>query len=159
MILIRNINKSDNPLIAAIIRKCLEEFNANKCGTVYFDDSTDHLYELFRTPNSVYFIAEEDGKILGGGGIFPSKGLPADTCELVKMYLVPEARGTGLGANIINKSIDFAKQQGFKRIYLESMPELKKAISVYEKFGFEYIYEPIGETGHHGCDVWMTKNI
>ena len=30
---------------------------------------------------------------------------------------------------------------------------------VYEKFGFEYIYEPIGETGHHGCDVWMTKNI
>jgi putative acetyltransferase len=159
MILIRNINKSDNPLIAAIIRKCLEEFNANKCGTVYFDDSTDHLYELFQTPNSVYFIAEEDEKILGGGGIFPSKGLPADTCELVKMYLVPEARGTGLGANIINKSIEFAKQQGFKRIYLESMPELKRAISVYEKFGFEYIYEPIGETGHHGCDVWMTKNI
>jgi putative acetyltransferase len=159
MIQIRNINKNDNPFIAAIIRKCLEEFNANKCGTVYFDKSTDHLYELFQTPHSVYFIAEEDGKILGGGGIFPSKGLPADTCELVKMYLLPEARGTGLGATIINKSIEFAKQQGFKRIYLESMPELKKAISVYEKFGFEYICEPIGETGHHGCDVWMTKNI
>ena len=159
MISIRNINKNDNPFIAAIIRKCLEEFNANKCGTVYYDDSTDHLYELFQTPNSVYFIAEEDGKVLGGGGIFPSKGLPADTCELVKMYLVPEARGTGLGATIINKSIEFAKQQGFKRIYLESMPELKRAISVYEKFGFEYIYEAIGETGHHGCDVWMTKNI
>jgi putative acetyltransferase len=159
MINIRNIQLEDNTAIAAIIRKCLEEFNANKCGTVYFDDSTDHLYELFQTPNSVYFIAEEDGKILGGGGIFPSKGLPADTCELVKMYLVPEARGTGLGANIINTSIEFAKKQGFKRIYLESMPELKRAISVYEKFGFEYIYEPIGETGHHGCDVWMTKNI
>lgn len=159
MISIREIRKEDNPVIAAIIRSCLEEFNANKCGTVYYDDTTDHLFELFQTPKSVYFIAEQDGKILGGGGIFPSKGLPIDTCELVKMYLLPEARGTGLGATIINKSIEFAKQQGFKRIYLESMPELKRAISVYEKFGFEYIYEPIGETGHHGCDVWMTKNI
>lgn len=156
---IRNIKPEDNPIIASIIRGCLEEFNANKCGTVYYDESTDHLYELFQTANSTYFIAEENGKIVGGGGIFPSKGLPDDTCELVKMYLLPEARGTGLGAMIINKSIDFAKQLGYKRIYLESMPELKKAISVYEKFGFEYIYEPIGETGHHGCNVWMTKNI
>lgn len=159
MINIRQIQKEDNAAIASIIRACLEEFNANKCGTVYFDKSTDHLYELFQTPQSIYFIAEKDGMIVGGGGIFPSKGLPSDTCELVKMYLKPAARGTGLGATIINQSIAFAKQQGFKRIYLESMPELKRAISVYEKFGFEYIYEPIGETGHHGCDVWMTKNI
>lgn len=156
---IRNITQEDNPHIAAIIRSCLEEFNANKCGTVYFDASTDHLYELFQTPNSIYFIAEEEGKILGGGGIFPSRGLPEDTCELVKMYLLPECRGKGIGAAIINKAIDFAREKGFKRIYLESMPELKKAISVYEKFGFEYIHEPIGDTGHHGCDVWMTKMI
>ena len=156
---IRNITPEDNPHIAAIIRSCLEEFNANKCGTVYYDASTDHLYELFQTPNSIYFIAEEEGKILGGGGIFPSRGLPEDTCELVKMYLLPECRGKGIGAAIINKAIDFAREKGFKRIYLESMPELKKAISVYEKFGFEYIHEPIGDTGHHGCDVWMTKMI
>ena len=159
MIHLRKIAPEDNHQIASIIRSCLEEFNANKCGTVYFDETTDHLYELFQTPKSIYFIAEVDGKLVGGGGIFPSKGLPSDTCELVKMYLLPEARGTGLGASIINKSIEFAQQQEFKRIYLESMPELKRAISVYEKFGFEYIHEAIGETGHHGCDVWMTKNI
>jgi putative acetyltransferase len=75
------------------------------------------------------------------------------------MYLLPEARGKSIGASIINKSIEFAREQGFKRIYLESMPELKRAIGVYEKFGFEYIYEPIGDTGHHGCNVWMTKHI
>jgi putative acetyltransferase len=156
---IRNIQPQDNAAIASIIRKCLEEFNANKCGTVYYDETTDHLYELFQTPQSTYFIAEENNMILGGGGIFPSKGLPEDTCELVKMYLLPEARGKGIGAAIINKSIEFATSNGFKRIYLESMPELKKAISVYEKFGFEYIYEPIGDTGHHGCDIWMTKQL
>jgi putative acetyltransferase len=108
---LRKIAPEDNPQIASIIRSCLEEFNANKCGTVYFDETTDHLYELFQTPKSIYFIAEVDGKLVGGGGIFPSKGLPSDTCELVKMYLLPEARGTGLGASIINKSIEFAQQQ------------------------------------------------
>lgn len=159
MVTIRNIQPSDNASIAAIIRSCLEEFNANKCGTVYYDSSTDHLYELFQTTSSVYFVVEKDGSILGGGGIFPSKGLPKDTCELVKMYLLPEARGTGLGARIISMCIEFAKQQGFRKLYLESMPELKKAIRVYEKFGFEYIDEPLGETGHHGCDVWMMKNL
>jgi putative acetyltransferase len=159
MVKLRTIEPADNTQIATIIRSCLEEFNANKCGTVYFDKSTDHLYELFQTTKSIYFIAEEDGKMLGGGGIFPSNGLPIDTCELVKMYLLPEARGKSIGASIINKSIEFAREQGFKRIYLESMPELKRAIGVYEKFGFEYIYEPIGDTGHHGCNVWMTKHI
>ena len=157
--IIRKIEPNDNPVIASIIRSCLEEFNANKCGTVYFDKSTDQLFELFQTPNSIYFIAEENGIVLGGGGIFPSKGLPEDTCELVKMYLLPEARGRGLGAKIINKAIDFAREKGYKRIYLESMPELKRAINVYEKFGFQYIHEPVGDTGHHGCDVWMTKKI
>jgi putative acetyltransferase len=38
-----------NTAIAAIIRAALEEFGANKPGTVYFDSSTDALYELFNT--------------------------------------------------------------------------------------------------------------
>ena len=50
-----------------------------------------------KTKNSVYYVAQYQDLILGGGGIFPSDGLPYDTCELVKMYLVPEARGLRTG--------------------------------------------------------------
>jgi putative acetyltransferase len=39
------------------------------------------------------------------------------------------------------------------------MSELKQAIGVYEKFGFDYLNKPLGNTGHFGCDVWMLKNI
>lgn len=156
---IRKIELKDNQSIAAIIRSCLEEFGANKPGTVYYDDSTDHLFELFSFEKSVYYIAEFNGKVVGGGGIFPSDGLAEDTCELVKMYLMPEVRNMGLGARIITNCIAFAKQTHYKRIYLESMPELKRAISVYEKFGFNYLTSPLGNTGHHGCSVWMSLEL
>jgi putative acetyltransferase len=149
-IMVRKIELKDNQLIASIIRSCLEEFGANKPGTVYYDKTTDHLFELFSTEKSVYFIAELNGQVVGGGGIFPSDGLTEDTCELVKMYLKPEVRKMGLGAKIISNCIEFAGENGYKRIYLESMPELKRAISVYEKFGFSYLSNPMGNTGHHG---------
>ena len=45
---IRKIEPTDNEALAKIIRDALTEFKANKPGTVYFDDSTDHLYELFK---------------------------------------------------------------------------------------------------------------
>jgi putative acetyltransferase len=153
---IRRIQPADNAALALIIRTTLEEFGANHPGTVYYDDTTDALYELFSsTPRSVYFVAETDQKILGGGGIFPSPGLPADTCELVKMYLVPEARNIGLGRTIIQKAIDFAKSEDYQNIYLESMPELKQALKAYERFGFKYLDAPMGNTGHFGCDLHM----
>ena len=158
-IMVRKIELKDNRLIASIIRSCLEEFGANKPGTVYYDKTTDHLFELFSTEKSVYFIAELNGQVVGGGGIFPSDGLTEDTCELVKMYLKPEVRKMGLGAKIISNCIEFAGENGYKRIYLESMPELKRAISVYEKFGFSYLSNPMGNTGHHGCSVWMCLEL
>ena len=87
-----------NKALAIIIRAALEEFGANKPGTVYFDDSTDHLYELFSgTPQSLYYVALDGDTVLGGAGIFPTEGLGETTCELGKMYVTPDARGTGLG--------------------------------------------------------------
>jgi putative acetyltransferase len=35
------------------------------------------------------------------------------------------------------------------------MPELTKALGIYEKFGFKYLNGPMGNTGHFGCDKWM----
>jgi putative acetyltransferase len=159
-ITIRKIKHDDNPFIATIIRSTLEEFSANKPGTVYFDETTDALYELFHSaPGSIYYIAEYDHKILGGGGIFPSPGLPNGTCELVKMYLLPQARGIGLGRAMILKCLEFAREAGYKTVYLETMPELKNALKAYEKLGFQYIDHPIGATGHFGCDLFMTKSL
>lgn len=155
---IRLIQSSDNPKLASIIRNTLVEFGANHPGTVYFDSSTDNLFGIFQELRSVYFVAEnEKGEVVGGGGIYPTSGLPDDTCELVKMYLLPNARGIGLGRTIIEKCLEAAANLGFKQVYLESMPELKQALKVYEKIGFTYLCSPMGNSGHFGCDLYMLK--
>jgi putative acetyltransferase len=156
---IRLIQPTDNAALAVIIRDSLSEFGANKPGTVFYDPTTDALYELFQSPGSFYLVAENSNQLLGGAGIFPSAGLPTGVCELVKMYLHKAARGKGLGRLLINQCLEKAKTLGYKKVYLETMPELGKAVSVYEKFGFSYLNGPMGNTGHFGCDVWMIKEL
>jgi putative acetyltransferase len=158
-IIIRQIELRDNEALAKVIRTALAEFGANKPGTVYFDPTTDHLFELFQVPGAVYFIAEQAGNLLGGGGIYPTNGLPDKTCELVKLYLDAAARGTGLGKQLLLKAMDWAKENGYNQVYLESMPELAKAVSIYENVGFTRINQPLGNSGHDGCDIWMTKQL
>ncbi|MES2645480.1 MAG: GNAT family N-acetyltransferase [Bacteroidota bacterium] len=158
-ITIRPINENDNAAIAIIIRNSLKEFGANHPGTVYYDESTDHLSDVFRKEGSFYFVAEAAGKLLGGGGIYPTDGLPAGVCELVKMYLHPEARGLGLGKKLMQYCLDKAKTYGYQQIYLETMPELIKAVPMYEKFGFEYLKGPMGNSGHFGCAIQMLKKL
>ena len=156
---IRPIEPGDNRAIATIIRQTLTEFGANKPGTVYYDDSTDHLFELFREAGSAYFIAEMNGEIVGGAGIFPTAGLPANTAELVKMYLLPQARGIGLGKKLMETATDKARELGYENLYLETMPELRQAIKAYEKAGFSYLDKAVGESCHTGCEIWMQKAI
>ncbi len=156
---IRTIQPSDNQALAVIIRNALAEFGANKPGTVYYDATTDALYELFQKQGSIYFVASENNQLIGGAGIYPSPGLPPDTCELVKMYLAPAARGKGIGKMLIEKALQFASDTGYRNVYIETMPELRKAMTVYEKFGFRYLDGPMGDTGHFGCEVWMLKSL
>lgn len=156
---IRLIKQEDNPVIAAIIRAVLTEFKANKPGTVYYDPTTDDLYNLFSEPFSGYHILEEDGQIMGGAGIYPTASLPHGCCELVKLYLLPEARGKGYGQLLIAQCFESARENGFFEVYLETMPELKMAVGLYEKCGFTYLSGPMGNSGHFGCDLWMLKML
>jgi putative acetyltransferase len=94
-----------------------------------------------------------DGRIVGGAGIFPTQGLNEDTCELVKMYLVPWARGKGLGKLLMKKCLESATELGYNKIYLETMPELDNALPMYERFGFTYLQGPWGNSGHSGCKL------
>jgi putative acetyltransferase len=157
---IRPIIREDNAALASIVRSALAEFGANKPGTVYFDPTTDDLYTLFQTAGSFYWVAlGEAGQVLGGAGLYPTSGLPDGYAELVKMYLSPEARGQGLGGKLIQQVLAGAIEQGYHHVYLETLPELRKAVQVYEQFGFQYLSGPLGDSGHFGCDVWMLKSL
>lgn len=157
--IIRLIEDKDNEAVAHIIQRTLEEFGANQPGTVYYDRNIWTLSNLHKDKRSIYFVIEEDNNVLGGGGIYPTKGLCPDTAELVKLYTLPEVRGKGYGKLLINKCIEFARQKGYKHIYLESMEELSMAVKIYERLGFRHLNAPMGESGHNYCKIWMLKDL
>lgn len=158
-ITIRPIQAEDNKHIARIIREVLTEFKANKPGTAYFDTSLDELHTVFISPLAGYWVLEQDGSIIGGAGIYPTNGLPANYCELVKLYLLPAGRGKGLGRQLIQQCFDAARGLGCTHMYLETMPELTAAIPLYERMGFTYLQQALGASGHFGCSVWMLKEL
>src|SRR5208337_17939 len=150
----RTIEKKDNYFIAELIRNVFREFKIDKPGTVYTDPTTDNLFELFEVPKSKYWICEENGIILGGCGIYPTKGLPDGCAELVKYYVSNESRGKGIGKELMQRSFDSAIEFRYKQLYLESLPELEKAVAIYEKAGFKKIDKPLGNSGHYACNIW-----
>ena len=156
---IRKIQSADNPFLAKIIRSAFHDFNAPHEGTVYEDPTTDHLFELFSSTNSVCWVAEIDGYIAGCCGVFPTPELPEACVELVKFYLSANARGKGIGKALMEKCFESAREFGFCQIYLESLPEFYKAVSIYEKLGFRSIDHPMGKSGHPGCNIWMLKDL
>lgn len=159
-VVIRENRAEDNAVLPQIIRKSFHDFEVkNTSGTVYTDPTTDDLYALFQTEKSALFVAEEDGLVLGCCGIFPTNNLPEDTTELAKFYLSKEARGKGIGKLLLEKCLEKAQDLGYKKVYLESIPEFSKAVSIYEKQGFQYLQKPLGNSGHSGCDLWMIKEL
>jgi putative acetyltransferase len=158
-IIFRPIEQRDNREIADLIRTVFREFKIDKPGTVYFDPTTDDLFKLFREKGSYYWIAEEEGVIIGGCGLYPTPGLPAGCAELVKLYLSASQRGKGTGWKLMEKTFMKARELGYTQLYLESLPELGKAINLYETTGFKRINKALGNSGHFGCDIWMVKDL
>lgn len=156
---IRKIEKEDNAQIAKVIRAIFHELDAPKVGTAYADPILDTLYEVYQMPRSVYYVVENDGKVVGGCGIAPLENGEAAVCELQKMYFAPEIRGTGFAEKIIEKCLEFAKNQDFELCYIETLSFMTTAQKLYKRLGFENIDCPMGNTGHNSCEVWMTKKL
>lgn len=161
MFRIRTIQAQDNSAIAAIIRKVSAEFGlAAESGFAVADPILDNLYAVYTQPNSQYWVIEnEQGTILGGGGLSPLKGSD-DILEIQKMYFLAELRGHGFAAKILEKCFEFARNNQFQACYLETTASLGQAVKLYEKKGFKHLEAPKGNTGHsQACEIWMLKNV
>lgn len=157
--IIRLIEKKDNPQIAKVIRTVLEDFKVPKVGTAYADTSLDCMFETYQKPKVAYFVVEENNKIIGGAGVAKLDNYEGNVCELQKMYFLPEARGRGIGAQMMEFCLAKAREFGFEKIYLETMEYMTHAQKLYKQAGFEYIESAMGDTGHYSCPVHMLKTL
>jgi putative acetyltransferase len=157
--IIRAIKKEDNQAVAQLIRSVFDEMEIPKVGTAYEDPYLDLMFEEYNKPQSVYFVVENNSKIVGCAGIAKLENGDPEICELQKMYFLPETRGLGIGSKMMEKCLEQAKYFGFKKCYIETMPFMHAAQKLYKKSGFEYLNVPLGNTGHSSCPVWMLKNL
>jgi len=158
-VIITPVEEKDNLSLARMIRKVFEEHDAPRQGTVYSDPTTDNLSLLFQTPRSVLWVAKIQNENVGCCGIYPTKGLPLNCAELVKFYLTREARGRGIGRELMEYCIQSAKDFNYTQLYLESLPHFSRAVSMYEKQGFVRLDHPLGQSEHTACNIWMVKEL
>lgn len=159
MVEYRKIEQQDNIKICNIIRTTLEEFGGKREGTAYYDNDTERMFEAYQGEKEIYFVAIKDNEIVGGCGIKHLSNTIENIAELQKLYLLKEVRGLGIGKKLVEMCVEFAKSVGFESIYLETFPNMVSAQALYKKFGFDYLTEQLGGTGHSSCDIWMIKKF
>ncbi|GAB2560209.1 GNAT family N-acetyltransferase [Rhodanobacter koreensis] len=157
--LIRPIEPGDNPSMATIIRRVMPEFGADGPGFAIHDAEVDGMYEAYAHPRCAYFVVERDGVVIGGGGVAPLENAEPDVCELRKMYFLPEARGIGAGAAMMQRCLDAARARGFRRCYLETLTGMDAAQALYKRSGFMPLCAPMGGTGHFSCDRFFILEL
>jgi putative acetyltransferase len=151
---IRPITPADDAAMAAIIRAVMPEFGAIGDGFAINDPEVDWMSRAYSQPRSAYFVVEREGIVLGGGGVAPLEGGDGGTCELRKMYFLPQARGLGAGTAMMERCLQAARGFGFARCYLETLCGMDAAMRLYERSGFHRIDAPMGDTGHGGCNTF-----
>jgi putative acetyltransferase len=154
---LRAIQPQDNARLAAIIRQVLTEFGANRPGFAWADPELDALTNAYQGAQAAYFVVWLGEAIAGGAGIAPFPCQYPGICELQKMYLLPEYRGQGLGQALLTQLLKTAQQLGYQGCYLETFDAMQQAIGLYEKFGFEPMPAPLGNSGHNSCNRFYLR--
>jgi ribosomal protein S18 acetylase RimI-like enzyme len=82
-----------------------------------------------------------------GQGCVAVRPLDAETAEMKRLYLRPQARGAGLGRSLAAAAVAHARERGFSRVVLDTIPEkMQEAVALYRSMGFRdaapYLQEP-----------------
>lgn len=150
--LIRPITQADNAAISKIIKEVMTSFECVGDGYSIEDPEVDQMYEYYKDARSMYYVVEHNNKVLGGCGIAALEGGDGTVCELKKMYYLPEARGKGLGKQMLVICLEKARELGYKACYLETVERMEVANKFYAAQGFTELTKQEGNTGHCGCD-------
>lgn len=138
---IENLSDSAAPAVAELLRRNLSDYD--EAGNVLASTfrRIEKISQEYAQKGSQYFIArdlEKDGQCIGGAGLGTLHGLPASEGlgEIRDLVVEKSYRGRGLGKRLLQRCLEMAIECNYKRIYLETTPEMKNAQKLFRRFGF-----------------------
>ena len=151
--LIRQWKLSDRHCASAIIRSVLSEY-----GLDWEADGADkdvlEVEDYYLDNGGDFWVIEYQGKVVGTGAYYPiERG--ENSVEIRKMYLLPKARGFGLGKYLLQQLEAAISCRGFKQIWIETASVLNEAVKLYESNG----YKPATGVETERCDRVYFKEL
>jgi len=149
----RDARSADGPAVSRLVFAVLREFGLAPDAAATDADLLDLDTSYARRGGAFELALGADGALLGCAGLYR---VSADVCELRKMYLLPSARGQGLGRALLERALARARELGYRRMTLETASVLKDAIRLYTAYGFR----PVA-SGHLAsrCDQRYELNL
>lgn len=109
-----------------------------------FREELTGLPGKYASPAGRVLLAWLDGQAEGCVAIRP---IDAGVCEMKRLYVRPAARGHRLGQRLVESICAQARASGYRRICLDTLPQMSAAAAIYRRFGFEpieaYVFNPI----------------
>ena len=97
------------------------------------EEEFKHLSESYSSDESKIFLAKTNGAPVGCAAF---RKVDNHTCEMKRVYVRPVARGSKLGAKLVDIILEEAIKSGYKKICLDVLPEFKAALNLYKSYGF-----------------------
>ncbi|HEY9622792.1 MAG TPA: GNAT family N-acetyltransferase [Crinalium sp.] len=149
--LIRDWQPDDRTLAFELIQSVLTEYGLGS-EPVGADQDVIQVEEAYWQTGGEFWVVEHQGRLVGTAGYYPiPRGEQA--VEIRKMYLLPEARGQGLGRYLLTALEEAIATRGFQQIWIETASVLKEAVKLYESSG----YQPVNEVETQRCDRAYVK--
>lgn len=146
--LIETLSSGTEPHVSDLIRRNLLGYE--EAGSVLASTfrRLNNLLDVYHREGASFFVLRHSSAVdscIGAAGIgslhglSPSEGLG----EVRDLVLEENYRGRGLGARLLKRCVEEAKALGYKRLYLETTPQMEKAQKLFIRFGFRPVTQAI----------------
>ena len=111
-----------------------------------FAGELQRIEKMYGAPTGRLWLAEDQGEAVGCVGV---RSLEPGTAELKRLYVTDRARGMGHGRGLLAAALGGARDLGYERIRLDTIPRLVAARALYDELGFREI-EPYNDNPQPG---------